>query len=265
MTAALRLELRRSRSLLVWLGAVAVLYAGGITLFYPTIIANAAQFEELLKVYPKEIMAAFGITGSLADPGTFLGSYVFAFLWPLIAAIAAILLATRPAADAETGFLDLPVSTRLPRVGYLGASIVTQVVAIAALAVLTVLAIKAVDLVIEPDFDSVRLATAGGYAILFGLAIAGVTTAFGVMLLSRGQAGGLAAGILIVMYLANVIGQLDTGLAWVADLSAFHYFDLKGVIDDGTIPIDGVILYAVAAILGWLIALFAFRRRDLVA
>ena len=64
-------------------------------------------------------MAAFGITGDLGDPGMFINSYIFQFLWPLVAAIVAILLATRVAVDAESGFLELPLSTRLPRLRYL--------------------------------------------------------------------------------------------------------------------------------------------------
>ena len=49
----------------------------------------------MLAIYPKELMAAFGISGDLSDPGTFINSYIFQFLWPLVAAIVAIFLATR--------------------------------------------------------------------------------------------------------------------------------------------------------------------------
>ena len=121
MMTAFRLELRRGRMLVLWVGLVAIVYAGGITLFYPTILENAAQFEKLLEVYPKQLMAAFGIQGSLGDQGTFLNSYVFQFMWPLVAAILAILLATRLAADAETRVpgpapLDAPATAALSRV-----------------------------------------------------------------------------------------------------------------------------------------------------
>lgn len=58
-------------------------------------------------------MAAFGMTGSLADPGIFLRTYIGSFLWPVVAAIGAIVLATRPAAaDAERGWSDLPWGRR---------------------------------------------------------------------------------------------------------------------------------------------------------
>jgi ABC-2 type transport system permease protein len=265
MIAAFRLELRRGRMLTLWIGGVAILYAGGITLFYPTILENAAQFEKLLEVYPKQLMAAFGIEGSLGDPGTFINSYIFQFLWPLIAAIVAILLATRVASDAETGFLDLPLSTRLPRLHYLAASIGGQVVAIAALAALTIGAIIAVDLLIAPDFPTDRLILAGVHALLFGLAMAGVSTLLAVVFLDRGKAGGLAAGILIVMYLLNVLAQMSPDIADVRRLSAFHYFDLKALIDTGAYPLGDSLLYLAVAVGGWLLALVAFRRRDLAA
>ena len=265
MIAALRLELRRGRMLVLWVGLVAVLYAGGITLFYPTILENAAEFEKILEIYPKELMAAFGISGSLGDPGTFLNSYIFQFLWPLVAAIAAIILATRLAADADSGFLDLPLSTRLPRLRYLSAAIVGQVLALAVLSAMTVGAIFAVDLLIEPNFPIDRLALAGVHALTLGMAIAGVSTLLAVVFLDRGKAGGLAAGILIVMYLLNILAQLSPDMEDLGRLSAFRYFDLKSLIDAGTYPLADSLLYLAVAIGGWLLALWAFRRRDLAA
>ena len=152
MITAFRLEFRRGRMLVAWVGLISVLYAGIITAFYPTILENAAAFEKMMAIYPKELMAAFGITGSLGAPGTFINSYIFQFLWPLAAAIAAIMLATRVAADAESGFLDLPLSTRLPRLRYLGATIASQVVSLAVLTAADRRLDRAVDLLIEPDF-----------------------------------------------------------------------------------------------------------------
>lgn len=265
MIPAFRLEFRRGRMLILWVGLVSMLYAGIITAFYPTILENAAEFEKMMAIYPKELMAAFGITGSLGDPGTFVNSYIFQFLWPLVAAIAAILLATRIAADATSGFLDLPLSSRLPRLRYLGATTASQVVSLAALSAMTIAAIVIVDAFIEPDFDIGRLALAGVHAFVLSLAIAGVTSVFAVLLLDRGRAGGLAAAILILMYLLNVVAQLSPDLADLARLSAFHYFDLKPLIDTGAYPAGDSAIYLAVAVLGWIATFVLFRRRDLAA
>jgi ABC-2 type transport system permease protein len=228
-------------------------------------LENAAEYEKLLKIYPKELMAAFGMEGSLGDPGTFLNSYIFQLLWPLVAAIVAILLATRVAADAETGFLDLPLSTRLPRLRYLAATIGGQMLSLAVLAAMTIGAIFAVDLFIQSDFPIDRLVLAGVHALTFALAIAGVTTLLAVVLLDRGKAGGLAAGILIMMYLLNILAALSPDMSGIGRLSAFRYFNLKALIDTGTYPVGDSLLYLAVAAGGWLLALWAFRRRDLVA
>lgn len=186
-------------------------------------------------------------------------------IWPLVAAIVAIILATRVAADADTGFLDLPLSTRLPRLRYLGSVIAGQVLWLAALTAMMVGGIIAMDLLITPDFPTDRLVLAGVHALMLALAIAGVTTLLSVVFLDRGKAGGLAAAILILMYLLNVIAELSPDLADLGRLSAFRYSDLKPLIDTGAYPVGASLLYLAVAIGGWLLALVAFRRRDLAA
>ena len=265
MIAAFRLELRRGRAMLLWVTLVSVAYAAIITAFYPTILENAAAYEDMLKFYPKELLAAFGISGGLAEPGTFVNTYIYQFLWPLVAAILGILLATRVAADADAGWLDLPLSTPLPRVRYLAAAVGAHLVDLALLSALTVLAIVGVDLLIGPDFDTLRLAMGGVHAFAFAAAIGGVTSLLAVLLLDRARAGAVAAGILILMYLANVVAQLSTDLRELARISAFHYFDLKPLIDRGVYPLGETLLYAAVAAAGWIGAIALFRRRDLAA
>lgn len=262
---ALRLELRRARVLIVAIGALTAIYAGFITLFYSNVAANAAEFEKLLALYPKELMAAFGIEGNFADQGVFLGAYVFSFLWPLVAAMAAIVLATRLAADESRGFLDVSLTTPIPRARYLLASITTQLFCLIVLAALLVAAIFVGDLFIVPNFDMGRVALAGVHSVAFGAAIAGVATLLAVIFLDRGQAAGLSAGILVVMYLLNVLGQLAPDVDGLARLSAFHYFQLRGLIGTGSYPIGDTLLFTFVAVAGWALALVLFRRRDLVA
>ena len=133
------------------------------------------------------------------------------------------------------------------------------------LSAVTVAAVVVVDMFMAPDFDWARLSLAGVHAVALGLAIAGVTTFLAVVFLDRGRAGGLAAAILIVMYLLNVIAQLSKDVEWVARLSAFHYFDVRALIDTGAYPLADSALFLVVAVAGWLLAAIAFQRRDLAA
>jgi beta-exotoxin I transport system permease protein len=266
MPTAFRLDLRRSRTLIISVAIVTAAYAGFISIFYTNVAENAAQFEQLLEAYPKELLVAFGLSeGSFADPAIFLSGYLYNFLWPLVAAIVAITLGTRVASDANRGFLDVVLSTRLPRIRHLVASIGTQIVGLVVVAVAMFLGIFVGDLLIEPSFPETWVALSMVHAVAFGAAIAGPATLLAVVLLDRGRAAGIAAGVLVVMYLFNVVAALAPDVDWLARLSVFHYFDLHGLLATGDYPVEDSLLLGAVAVIAWALALVAFRRRDLAA
>jgi ABC-2 type transport system permease protein len=266
MTAlTFRLELRRSRILAVGLAVVVLVYGGLIAAVYPILLANTSMIQDYMKLFPKELMAAFGMSGSLADPGIFFTTYIGSFLWPVVAAIGAIALATRPAAaDAERGWSDLPLGTPLTRGRYLGAAILCQVVVLAALAFVTVAGVLAVGTLVGAGFDPARFLAAGVVLWLFACAMAGVTSVVAVITLSRGVAASVTAGILIAMYLLNIVAQVQPDFAWLSDLTAFRYAGVGALIDRGAADWVGMVVFTVVAVVGWAASLFLFRRRDLL-
>lgn len=266
MIATFRLELRRNRGIVIWGAVVALAYGGVIAGFYPTIRENTALIEEYMAVFPKGFMAAFGMEGSLADPGVFFNAYVGSMIWPILAAVAGIVLATRPvAADLDRGYLELPISTRLSRVRYLACAIGGQIVAMAILAAATVTGVFVVGRVFDAPFDGGRFALAGLLAFGFGCPIAAATTLLSVATLSRGMAGGIVGGVVIAMYLLEVVSKIRTDLGGLARLSMFDHFQLRPIIDEGTFPPGDLALFLAVAAIAWGAALLAFRRRDLAA
>ncbi len=261
---AFRLELRRDRSILFWLVVVLLVYGGIMGAMYPILQDNDRLIQDYMKVFPKEFMAAFGMTGSLSDPGIFFTTYVGSWLWPIVAGIGGIIVGTRGVAvDLERGFLDLPLATPISRVRYLAASIGGQVVLMAVLAVSAVAGVLVVGIAVGAGFDPARFLMAAPLAFAFGCAIAAVTTLLAVITLSRGVAGGVAGGLLIGMYLVNVISQINRDLDWLSTFTAFSYFDPTPIIDEGAFPFGDLALFAIAAGAAWGTALWAFRRRDL--
>jgi hypothetical protein len=270
MSAALRLslglELRRSRSATIWLSIVAILYAGLVTDMYPIIQRNSALIEQYIAMFPKGFAEAFGMTGSLAAPGVFFGTYVSMFLWPVLAAIAAVVASTRVfAADVDRGWSEIPLSTPLPRTTLALASITGQAVLVAVLTVATVAPVILVGAMVGADFNIARFALAGLVLFLFGCAVCAVTSFIATATLSRGIAGGLIAALLLVMYLFQVIAQMNPDLAVLGGLSAFRYLSTANVIDGGASPLGSGFVFGVVALLGWAGTVLVFRRRDLIA
>jgi ABC-2 type transport system permease protein len=264
MGAMLRLELRRLRLLVGSLVIVVALYAAVMAWVYPTMQANTALLDQFVKSFPKGFMSAFGMSGSLSDPGVFYTTYVGSFLWPFAAGIAAIALATRPvAADLDRGYLELTLATPLSRSRLLAVAIVGQLGALVVLAVAMVGAVLAGGALVGAGFNAARFALAIPVEIAFGLAIAGPTTLLSVVTLSRGRSAGVAAGALIAMYLIRIVVGLEPDLGLLGSVSLFTYGNLAGVVGNGTFPVGDTLFLAGIGVAGWAAALGLFRRRDL--
>ena len=266
MSAAFRLELRRMRGLVIWTALAAVAYGGIVSGFYPTFRDNQKQIDQYMSLFPPEMRAIFGMTGSMADPGIFFNTYIGGMLWPIVAAIVAIALATRPVAgDLDRGFLELPLSTRLSRERYLGSAIAGQVVAMTIVALATVGGILAVGRIVDAPFDLGNFLLAGIHSLAFGLAMAGVATLLGVLTLDRGRAAGVAVGLILAMYLLDAASKVWKEIGSWAELSAFHHFQTLDLIDRGTFPVADFALFVGVAVAAWVAALLLSRRRDLAA
>ena len=262
----LLLELRRDRSALVWLAVAIGVYAGVMGLMYPILKSNDALMQQYLQTFPKEFLAAFGMTGLLSDPGVFFTTYISSWLWPIVAAIGGLLIGTRAvAADLDHGFLDLPLATPTSRSRYLGASIAGQVIVMAVLAATTVLALWLAGAVVGASFDLARFAVAGLLAFAFGCAIAAAATLASILTLNRGLAVGVVGGAIILMYLVFVVAQVSGDWSWIGPVSAWNHFPTTRVIDEGFLPLGDLGLFALASVGCWVAAVLAFRRRDLAA
>jgi ABC-2 type transport system permease protein len=258
------LELRRGRTLTFWLSVVTVLYGGTMALFYPVMAENTKLLDDYMKVFPKAMLAAFGMEGSLSNHGIYFTTYIGSWLWPILAAIVGIVLGTRvTAGDHDRGFLDLPLATPMSRVRYLSAAIAGQVVVVFVVALASFLGFAAAQGFVGAGFSVGNLLLGVPLAFAFGCALTAVATLLGIVTLSRGMAAGITTGVLIVMYLLHVVSKLDPDLDWIGTASAFRYFNLTPIVNSGTLPLGDLALFSGIALGAWLLALLIFRRRDL--
>jgi ABC-2 type transport system permease protein len=263
---ALGLELRRIRSLAVALGISLAVYGAIMGAMYPVLRSNDQLMRQYMDTFPKEFLAAFGMTGLLSDPGFFFTTYIASWLWPIMAAAAGLITGTRAVAvDLDRGFLDLAVSTRLSRVRYLGASIAAQALLMAGLAACAVVALWIVGRLVGAEFDLARFLLAGVLAFAFGCAIAGPATLCSVITLSRGVSSAIVGGVLVAMYALFVVTQISKDWAFLGPLTAWNHFPTTVIIDTGQLPAFDLALFGVIGVGSWLAALWAFRRRDLAA
>jgi ABC-2 type transport system permease protein len=246
----------RRRSLLAW-GLPIGLWSAFVVVIYPSV---EDALSKAVASYPQALKEAFGI-GELTSVEQYLNAEMLSLIVPLaVGYLAARAVASGLSGAAESGRLDVLLSAPVSRRHLVAASFGAAAVELA-----TVLAI------------ALLLTMAGsalaGSGLSFGLALAGFANVWPLALLVAGLAivvtgwslrtsivTGSIAGVLVAMYVTDLVGRLDPGLDWIRYGSVFRYYGKA--IEDGIDPLAFVGVTAVAVALAVLGAAL-FERRDL--
>jgi ABC-2 type transport system permease protein len=248
----------RRRSLLAW-GVPLGLWSAFIVLIYPSV---EGALSKAIKNYPPALKEAFGI-GELTSVEQYLHAEMLSLIVPLALGYLAVrAVASGLSGAAESGRLDVLLSAPVSRSSLAAASFLATAVELAIVLVLTVIFTGLGSLVSGADlsFGSVL----AGYANVLPLALtfAGLGVIATGFSLRTSVVTGTVAGVLVTMYVIDLVGRLDPDLSGIRYGSVFKYYG--NAIEDGVDPLSfvGVTVAAIAlATLGaWL-----FERRDLSA
>ncbi len=255
----LRRQLAESwRGLIGWsLGLAGVV--GMYLPLYSTIGGNP-EFLAIIESLPPELVAALSYdqitTGAGYTQGTVHG--LIGFVLVTIAAVAwgsSII-----AGDEERGTLEIVLAHGVGRTQLVlerFAAIALKLIALAVLLGLMVLALNE-PAALELSFEGI---VAGSAALLgLGLLTAAVGTMTGAIVGRRTYAVGAAAGVAVLGYALNALGNQNPDLEWMHVFSPYFWAFGAAPLADGFDPLMGL-LYAVSAV-ALVVAVVAFRRRD---
>jgi len=257
LRALVRRGLRDNRRApLTWGGALGAF--GTMILFvWPSIEDSVG---ELVKSYPEGLKEAFGIE-QLNTPEAYYDAELLSLIVPLAAAFLAVRVVARAISTSEErAWLDTLLATPLSRERLVaGTAIVTAVTIAAVLATLLLISMVAGLLAgVDPS-----LAVIGrGVVNVWPLAMffAGLATLVAGRLRGAGVVTAISIGVLVAMYLLDVLGRIADSIEPVRWVSAFRYYG--SAVRDGIDPLAfasltlaGVALAAIGALL--------LRSRDL--
>jgi ABC-2 type transport system permease protein len=257
MIAVAAAQLReRRRSLLSW-GLPIGLWSAFVVAIYPSVEDALAK---AVASYPEALKQAFGI-GELTSVEQYLNAEMLSLIVPLAVGYLAVrAVAAGLSGAAESGRLDVLLSAPVSRRRLVAASFLAAAVELAAVLLVSV-AIALLAGILAGAGLSFGL-TLAGYANVWPLAL--LFAALGIVATSRSLhtaiVTGSVAGVLVAMYVADLVGRLDTGLDWVRYGSVFRYYG--SAIEDGIDPLAFVGVTAVAVALAALGAVL-FDRRDI--
>lgn len=248
----------RRRSLLAW-GLPIGLMSAFIVAIFPSV---EGALSEAIQKYPTGLKEAFGI-GELTN----VEQYLHAEMLSLIVPLAVGYLAVRAAASglsgaAETGRLDVLLSAPVSRRRLCAAGFLATGLELAAVLALSWLLTMAGSVAFGSDLSAG--AAAAGFANVWPLALlfAGLGIVFSGWSLRTSAITGAAAGVLVAMYVVDLVGKLDPSLSGIRYGSAFRYYG--NAIEDGIEPLAFVGI-TVAAVLLATLGSWLFDRRDISA
>jgi beta-exotoxin I transport system permease protein len=257
LSALILAQLReRRRSPLSW-GLPLGLWSAFVVAIYPSIESALAK---AIRSYPHALKEAFGI-GQLSSVEEYLHAEMLSLIVPLAVGYLAIrAVSSALAGAAESGRLDVLLSAPVSRRALVFASLAATAIELALVLALTLLLAELGSAISGGglSFDSALAGFANVWPLaLLAAALAVVATGWS---LRTSVVTGSMAGVLVGMYVLDLVGRLDPSLDGVRYASVFRYYG--NAIEDGIDPLSFLGVTVVALALGALGALL-FERRDL--
>ncbi|HEX9595782.1 MAG TPA: ABC transporter permease subunit, partial [Anaerolineales bacterium] len=228
-----------------------------------TIAQNAAQFEELIAIYPKEIMGFFSESGTMnfTTPEGFLSIEYFSFM-PLVVGVFAILAGSAMlAADEERGVLDLIAAQPVSRTALFSGRFLALLLSLVLMMTLGYAGVMLGTTYSAMDLDALQ--TVSPFASLFAFLVfyAGLSLFLSMLLPSRSTAAMVAGIVLVASFFLNGLANLNDTLKNLEPFLPISYYQSENWIAGFRWDWFGGLLSAglLLALLAW----WAFLRRDI--
>ncbi len=246
----------RRRSVLAW-GLPLGLMSAFIVAIFPSVEDSISKAVE---GYPQGLKEAFGI-GQLSNVEQYLQAEMLSLIVPLAMGYLGVrAIASGLTGAAESGRLDVLLSAPVSRARLVAAGFLATAVELAAVLLVTGLLTGLGSVLSGAGLDAA--AAAEGFANVWPLALlfAGAGAVAAGFSLRTSVVTGSVAGLLVAMYVVDLVGRLDPDLSGLRYVSVFKYYG--NAIEDGIDPLAFAGVTAAACLLAALGA-WLFERRDL--
>jgi ABC-2 type transport system permease protein len=246
------------RAIVPWSVAVAAV-ASMYTAFYPSV--GGTKMDVMLAAMPPELIAAMGFD-DIATAAGYVSSTVYGLLGAVLTLVCGIGLGARLLAGSEEdGTLELELTAPVARLRiYAERLVVVWLVVLALVAAISVVLLL-LSAVLDLGLSAGNLAAVGLGLALFAGALGTVAFAAGAATGRRSVALGTASAVAVLAYLLAYLGPLVPEMAWMEDVSPYHWYLGSEPLVTGVDP-GGFALLAGLALVTAAAGAVAFRRRD---
>ncbi len=260
-------ELRRRRNAIIWWTIGSVALVAIILMVFPSLRDQAAQLDDVINKLPdgvRQLKSGGSAAVRLDDPVSFLNSQVFYATLPILWIILAV---TRGSGilgrDEQNHTLELLLARPISRARLLTAKALSFTAEFAIVASATLATI----LILSPVFDlhvgSAELSLATLYTAAFSFSFGYIAFVMqAASKLTKKVAMSFAVLFSFGGYVLSSLSAMASWLEWPVKTFPYHYFRPLDVFE-GNVPHGALVYMAIVFIVGSIIAVIGFERRDI--
>lgn len=231
---------------------------------YPSIEKSATAMDELIKMFPKEMIAMFRIEDYTSSAG-FLGTELFSMMYPLVfIAVAASWGSAAGAEEEETGTSEVIYALPVTRTRVIVSKLASAWLVMAAIAVLEMLILFVGAAMVDLDLKEVDLLAATVSCLALGVFFNALALAISSLSGSRGLALGISIGIGLLSFLIFSLAPMVDSFDAILPAMPFEWALGGKPLTDG-FDWPGLGWLGLGAVVGYAVALISINRRDLGA
>ncbi len=231
---------------------------------FPTLKEPMQQLSESMKG-SSDLMKAMGFDiSAFGDFGGYMSSEWFGMIFPImLIALTVSLGSSFFSGEIEKGTMEFLLSQPISRVKLFMGQLLSGIALVLTFVWVTVLLIFPLAKLSSISMNSGRFIMQAVLSSLFGLALLGLTVLFSAIFSEKGHVTMAVVGIAVVMYVVNIVANLNNSLNWLKYFSFFHYYDSAKMLVDGEIGWLTWIVLPGVFVIGSLLAMGWFNRRDI--
>jgi len=258
------LQLRRTS--LIWYAIGLTAYGWMMVAFFPLIETNIDYQAMIEQVFTEEMMAAFGGVGvEFSTLGGFMAIEYLTLIWVFIVGAAVITFVAGALGGAvEDGTMEVTLSQPVSRTTVALTSYLGMATYAVILNFVTVATIYLPGLLHDVDVPLDSMALLFVVGSLVTLAIGGFAFLVSAASSGKGRTIAITLGVMVAMYLADVLGNLTDKAEWLIDFSLFNYSEPNRIIDNLDVPASTWLVFGIAAAVTFAAGMYVFQKRDVV-
>ena len=234
---------------------------------FPMLSKQAAQFNEMMKMFPPEMFKSFGIdiaALTFSRLESYLAMEQYNIFWPILGIILSITLASAVcAADVEKGVMETYISLPISRIKIFLSRYLAGVAGVIIFSFTTIYAIIPLAMIHNINYDVANYSKLLVGGIFFIVAIFSIATFISVISSEKGRVSMITGGLMMLMYVLNVLSTLKDSLVNLKYFSFFYYFSASSLLDKNQYVDYSILVFSCVIIVFTSLSVLFFKKRDL--